>query len=344
MTNIVPNFNADKIIFVSENRKLNQKVELFIEEWNNELDFFTAKTSGSTGIPKEIKLLKNLALASVKMSSHYFNFDEMESMGLCLSPETIAGKMQILRALYYDLVLYVFENERNCLQNLNVHLDFITLVPLQVESILNENPEKLDFCRKILIGGAKISPALEHKLKTVKCKVYESYGMTETYSHVAIRQLFSEKTVFEALQAVHFSLENDNLVIHATHLGLKHLKTNDCVNLIDNKHFELLGRSDFVINSGAFKFHPEVLEEKLASEIQGVFFILGEKDQEFGEIVTFFLEMDYDSKKEDELKELFSRCLSKYEIPKKIYFIPHFSRTESGKIDKLKTQKIAFEH
>lgn len=344
MTNIVPNFNPDKIIFVSENNKLNQKVYDFIEEWNNSNDFFTAKTSGSTGIPKEIKLQKSIALKSVKMSANYFGFDKMERMGLCLSPETIAGKMQILRALYCDLILYVFQSERNCLQNLNVHLDFISLVPLQVEAILDENPEKLDLCHKILIGGAQISPQLKLTLQKVKSSIYESYGMTETYSHVAVRQLFSKNGSFEALKGIHFSLEDENLVIHALHLDLKHLKTNDCVRLIDNKHFELLGRSDFVINSGALKFHPEVLEGKLAQGIESNYFILGEKSEEFGEIVTFYLEMDYDSIKEIELKKLFETYLSKYEIPKKIYFIPQFIRTESGKINKLKTQELALEH
>lgn len=344
MANIVPNFNSKRIFFVSEDLKLQEKVLHFIEEWNNENDFFTANTSGSTGIPKEIKLDKKIAIAAVKLSNNYFKFEEMHTLGLCLSPETIGGKMQILRALVYNLNVYIFDNKRNPFENLEKQIDFVTLVPLQMEAILKENPEKFNFISKILLGGAQVSSSLKMKLDSITSECYESYGMTETYSHIAIKNLSAKEKYFSCLDGVSCKIEKENLVVFANHLQVDGFKTNDSANLIDSKHFEILGRTDFVINSGGYKFHPEVLEEKLEAEIQHGFFIIGEPDMEFGEIVTFYMESTYSKDSEKAINEIFRRKLNRFEIPKKIYFVDKFICTTSGKIDKLKTQKQLLEH
>ena len=185
---------------------------------------------------------------------------------------------------------------------------------------------------------------LIERLETIESECFESYGMTETYSHVAIKNLSSKEKYFMCLDGVFCKLEDENLVVVANHIQTEGLKTTDCAILIDSKHFELLGRSDFVINSGGYKFHPEVLEEKLEKEIPFPYFILGEQNSEFGEIVTFYVENTYSKELEKSLKNMFQAKFKRYEIPKKIYFVTKFSTTASGKINKLATQKKAFEH
>jgi O-succinylbenzoic acid--CoA ligase len=173
---------------------------------------------------------------------------------------------------------------------------------------------------------------------------FESYGMTETYSHVAVKNLSLKENYFTCLDGVTCEKQVENIVIFANHISTNGIKTNDCVNLIDSKHFELLGRSDFVINSAGYKFHPEVLEEKLEKVFPFPFFILGEKNLEFGEIVTFYAEITYSPEQEKTINEAFLANLNRYEIPKKTYFVDKFCSTTSGKVNKLETQKRAFEH
>ncbi|MCE3294421.1 MAG: O-succinylbenzoate--CoA ligase [Crocinitomicaceae bacterium] len=328
---------------MTKDETLISKTRSFVEEWNSDDPFFMAKTSGSTGIPKNTRLEKKYALQSVFASQAYFHFDRMKTMGLCLSPDTIGGKMQLLRAMAFGLEILVFDNERNPLKNLDRELDFVTLVPLQVQAILDETPEKPELCRKILIGGAKVPLQLAEKLRTFSTEFFESYGMTETYSHVAIKKLNSSTAVFEAVGDIRFSSRDGNLVIHAPLLGIDSLPTNDSVELLDERRFRLLGRSDFAINSGGYKFHPELLEQKLEGRIPVNYFIIGEADAEFGECVTLYLEMDYSTEMKQRVEETLAASFGRYEKPKKIYFLREFVKTESGKINRLASQKSALE-
>ncbi|MGV3629753.1 MAG: AMP-binding protein [Bacteroidota bacterium] len=343
MTNIVPKFESCKLTFGSMDSGLRLKVLSFLEEWNSPAPAFSAKTSGSTGIPKTVELEKKYAFQSVLASSSFFHFDAMQTMGLCLSPDTIGGKMQILRALAFDLELLIFENERNPLKKLSQQLDFVTLVPLQLQTILDETPEKLALCRKVLIGGARVPLQLAEKLREMKTEYFESYGMTETYSHVALKRLNSGNTFFEAVDNVTFSTQNGNLVIHAPLLGIDSLQTNDSAELLDAHRFNLLGRSDFAINSGGYKFHPELLEQKLEGRIPVAYFIIGEADPVFGECVTLYLEMDYNAEIEYRVENILDAVFERYERPKKMYFLPEFIKTESGKINRLASQKSVLE-
>lgn len=344
MTNIVPKFINPKLTFQTNDERVKKEVLRFIDEWNNELDFFVAKTSGSTGKPKEVLLKKEIAIASAKMTGTFFNFHQNTNIALCLSTESIGGKMQILRALLFDLELIILKTTKNPIQDLIFKIDFISMVPLQVQEILKQNKEKFNLCKSILIGGAQLNSKLNQELQQLPSDFYESFGMSETYSHVAIRKINSENKHFQALPGITFSAMKENLCIHAPSLGLLKLQTNDCIELIDNQRFIFLGRSDFAINSAGLKFHPEILEQKIENFISENFFILGEKNDEYGEIVCIYLETKHSLKKENELKKIFDKQFSRYEKPKKIYFVPNFIKTESGKINKLATQKASIEH
>ena len=127
------------------------------------------------------------------------------------------------------------------------------------------------------------------------------------------------------------------MIIHAPHLGLNILETNDIVTLIDNKHFKWLGRADYAINSGGFKFHPELIERKISHLIDSRFFISGEEDDLLGEKIILLIEGNQGNTSAL-LKEI-QAFVSKYELPKKIYWINHFSETSSGKINRIETLK-----
>jgi O-succinylbenzoic acid--CoA ligase len=61
--------------------------------------------------------------------------------------------------------------------------DFVAMVPLQVENSL----AGLKNIKKLIVGGAKMSKSLEKSLLK-KNGVYETYGMTETVTHIAAKK------------------------------------------------------------------------------------------------------------------------------------------------------------
>ena len=97
---------------------------------------------------------------------------------------------------------------------------------------------------KIRDGGAPLKDSLKNTLVKSSCDFYETYGMTETASHVALKNIKSSSdNCFEALENIKFSVDRRNcLVVDAPKLYDKQLVTNDVVDLIDDGHFRWLGR------------------------------------------------------------------------------------------------------
>lgn len=328
-----------KVKYLTNDQSLVQKVDNFIEQWFDDGSFIETNTSGSTGAPKTIRLEKEKMRFSAEMSAAFFGFQPQQKILLCLSPDSIGGKMLILRAIVSGMELIVADVQRNPLENIDFKIDFVSMVPMQVRSVIDENPEKLNFIKDLLIGGAAVSPQLEKALSAFETNVYESFGMTETMSHVAVRKLArnGEKTPFEALPGIRFSLDDEKLVIHAPGLGLPELHTNDVVELTGETAFYWKGRADFAINSGGIKFHPELIERKLATEISQRFFIAGEKDKLLGEKIVLIVEGNPDISVKKEIAVVLQRQLSGYEIPKKTYFVDGFAETASGKVNRRET-------
>ena len=322
-----------------------EKVENFISAWQDPDLYVETQTSGSTGIPKTIRLEKEKMQFSARMTGKFFNFKPRQKILLCLSPDSIGGKMLILRAILHEMELVVSDIKRNPMEKIDFQLDFAAMVPMQIQSILRENPEKIELVNQLLIGGAAVSPFLQKELESFSIHAFESFGMTETMSHIAIRKLntamyHSDREPFQALNGIHFSLHDEKLVIHAPDLGLPSLQTNDVVELIGDQKFHWKGRSDYAINSGGIKFHPEMIERKLGTVISERFFITGEKDEMLGEKIVLVIEAAEEEALESRIRELLKTRLGVYETPKKLYFAEKFAETPSGKVNRLETMKM----
>lgn len=321
--------------YLNTDTKLEESVDFFLNQWKNDDLYIITRTSGSTGNPKEIKILKSKMKDSARMTGDYLQIKENDRALLCLSPETIGGKMMIVRAieLCLDLTIVPVSSAPLC-ENLN-DLDFVAMVPLQLMNSLQYSLEKLRKIRNIIIGGGIISPSLENKIIENNLSVFHTYGMTETISHVAMRKIgVNSSPYFTAIGKNTFSQMDERLVIHSPLLESGTIITNDIIELIDNKNFIFKGRSDFVINSGGVKINPESVESKLENKLTFPFFIGSLKDELLGEKIILCIEnsQPFPIDKSD----LFNG-LSKYEHPKEIYFIPKFIKTESGKINRIKT-------
>ena len=307
-------------------------VNQFIEDWFSSPDEMTFQTSGSTGKSKSISVKKEWMRNSARLTGKTFGLAQGDSALLCMPMKYIAGKMMVVRALELGLNLKVVEPSSNPLKDLESPIDFAAMVSLQLEKSLNDWHK----VKKLIVGGGRINPQLVEKLQSVSTQVFETYGMTETLTHVAIKPLngSNKSDCFHALDGVHFEKdERDCLVIHATDLNPEPIVTNDLVELLDEKSFRWLGRHNNVINSGGIKIIPEVVEAKLSSTISDRrYFIAGLPDESFGEKVVLVVE--------GERIDITMESLDKYEKPKEIYFIPKFVETESGKVTRRETIKV----
>lgn len=303
--------------------------ERFMTEWRSPDSYIIAHTSGSTGNPKEIRLMKSDMIKSAKNTCDFLGLNCSSRVGLPLSVDYIAGKMMVVRALISCSTLWIEQPSMNPLQEYNSHeqIDLLSVVPSQLSTLITS--EAYRKVNNLLIGGAPLSADMEDWLIDLGIKGFVTYGMTETCSHVALREIGSDN--YRALNDISFSADEDNrLVIECPSYTFKRVKTNDMVRLIDEKTFQWLGRKDNVINSGGIKLHPEEIEKKLSQILKGEnYYITSRISSVWGEEIILMVE------RENELSGLYDqikKVLSRYEIPKKIIYNRRFDRTSSGKI------------
>jgi O-succinylbenzoic acid--CoA ligase len=242
-----------------------------------------------------------------------------------LSANYIAGKMMLVRAITLGLHLDTIDPISAPLSTKKYN--FIAMVPMQVQKSLS----KLHLVDIVLIGGAKVSNTLSESILKTNCNAFESYGMTETISHIAIKKIGAK--AFTVLPNVVISVDNRNcLVIEALELSKEKITTNDIVEILNATQFILKGRIDNVINSGGIKIFPEEVEEILARFISVPFFVASKPDEILGEKVILVLEATPFAIDNSVFSEL-----SKYQIPKEILFLKSFVRTETQKINRKKS-------
>ncbi len=326
--------NQLDILFIDSNCR--HEIDVFLNDWFNESDSISLQTSGSTGDKKRLHALKKNLVESARMTGKFFNFNEHNKALICLPQEFISGKMMVIRCLEFKMKCVVSMPNHPLSYPDNLEIDFAAMTPYQYEKAIHENENKLAQIKTILLGGAPISERLKIKILQMEHQVFHSYGMTETYSHIALKRIRVENEPFQILPGINCKQAKDKtLIINAPILGVEELKTNDIVSFVSERQFHFLGRKDFVVNSGGIKLHPEELEKKLSTlNWDFNFFFFGLPDDTFGEKLVLFIEskQKIDSNK---LKEL----LTQYEIPKSIIYCTNFVYTDSGKINRIQTAK-----
>lgn len=320
--------NADDLCrvaysFIKEGEEFEKPVGDFLLDWFDHKDSIEMFTSGTTGLPKSIIVKKQAMVNSAIATGDFFEIEPGNKALHCLPMKYVAGKMMLVRAMILGLDIDFVAPSARPLENLDERYDFAAMVPMQAENSLKD----LKKVKKIIVGGAKINDGLEKKLlKHPQTKIYETYGMTETITHIAAKKV-GEKT-FTVLPNVTISYDDRNcLIINAPRISNELIVTNDIVELVNENQFIFLGRMDHVINSGGIKLIPEQIEEKLAGRIENRFYFTAKEDKILGEKLIMVIE----GNSFPIVEQLFDG-LDKYQKPKEIVFVPQFKETISGKI------------
>ena len=303
----------------------------FLDEWNNPKNTVEVQTSGSTGVPKCIRVEKQRMLNSARITCDFLGLKAGDTALLCMPLDYIAGKMVVVRSIERQLRLTTVEASGHPLKNITTSFDFAAMVPMQVYNSLQvtEEREKLRTIKHLIIGGGPINDDLQQQLSSFPNNVWSTYGMTETLSHIALRRLNGENASlwYTPFCTVSISLNtNGCLVIEAPLVYEGRLETHDRAEIRDGK-FRILGRLDNVINSGGIKIQAEEVEEKLRPHIKMPYLISKCRDEKFGEVVVLLTECPDLSL----VKEICCNVLPKFWQPKHYLYTSHIPLTGTGK-------------
>jgi o-succinylbenzoate---CoA ligase len=313
--------------------KWEQELYSFIQLWGFGKGDIPLQTSGSTGSPKTVVFERSAFEASAMATLSFFGLKQGDKVLLCLPAQYVAARLMVVRAFVGQLNLVVMEPTSNPLSVLTQVVDFAALVPLQVKSAIDTCADAFRRVNQLIIGGSAVSAALKEKLGDVPSQCWETYGMTETLTHVAAKAINGpqKSNFFSALPGVLFSVDDRGcLVVDVPRIASTSIVTNDVVLLIGNDRFEWVGRVDNVINSGGVKIQPEMVATKITRLFDRSFELLGIADERLGQKLVMVVEGGTDG---IDFDLLFANCgLERFELPKQVFSIAEFPRSAAGKV------------
>lgn len=330
------NFNNLKINNLDFGTDFEKKIDFFLEEWFSDSETVKVQTSGSTGVPKIFEVEKKKMINSAVMTCNFLRLKEGDTALLCLPVEYISGKMMMVRSIERKLKLIIAEPSLKPIEDLQSEINFCAMTPLQVENSL----DKLHLIKNLIIGGAAVSESLKKRISGFKTHIYETYGMSETLSHIALKQLTPQtEDYFTAFENVSISQdERGCLKVFAPDLNPEILQTNDLVEIRNERQFRFLGRIDNVINSGGVKIFPEELEALIKKDISNEVVFLGLNDESLGQKLILIIEGE---SSEDLMKKISETQFEKsFHKPKEIIFIDKIPRTPNGKVNRRELMEL----
>lgn len=293
-------------------------------EWQNGMHF---QTSGSTGQPKTIYFTKEQIVTSALRTANYFKINSGDAVFSALPLNYVAGKMMVLRAYLLNWKLEC--QEPSALPKIEQNYKFAVFTPHQFLQVFERTPEAFSRIETVLLGGGPFSDTDVLKfIPKLPCQVYLGYGMTETLTHIAVRNLSKSEITYTPLEGVEVrSNENDILSIKDNLLKLDWFETDDLVHISEDQ-FSITGRVSSVINSGGVKIFPESVEARIKHLLNSEFYISSEKDAKLGERVILISTSEVNEFQRKQIQVV----LGKIESPKVYIVANEIEKTNSGKV------------
>lgn len=316
---------------------------------DNRTQSFQIHSSGSTGAPKQIVLSRRQILASANATIAFLKIQKHTNALVCLSTLHIGGQMMLIRSL--EACLHIYLEQPSSWPTASFEklpedgFSFGAFVPLQWENMVkNQEFTNRIFAQSagVLLGGAPVNNTLMHSCTQFDFPIFHTYGMSETVSHIALRQLAPHPQLAFTLLPQIFAYSNSagKLQICAPQTDDKWLNTNDIVEWIDDRNFVWLGRADRIINSGGIKILPETIEKTILELLLFVSdcLVLPLNDERLGQKAVGVLqaskpisEIEYENFRA--IIITLKHKLPKYNLPAQWFFVEKFPKLSSGKTD-----------
>ena len=240
---------------------------------------------------------------SAERTNRFFGIGPWSRLHLCLSPDYIAGKMMIVRAI-------------------------VARCHLTSEPPSN-NPLDPQFT-----GGHTARASLQRRISLLAVVPSQLYSLRPVTADPSLP--------FTLLSGITCSLSDRGTLqlraISRLSALCPQLTTNDCAEVLSSTTFRLLGRLDHAIISGGIKIHPQQLEAEVA-DLLAPFqpcYITSRPDPKWGERVVLALSAISDASQlstpGSQLLNALRERLGPIRAPREIVVFPTFSYTSTGKL------------
>lgn len=353
-------FQADRLLYEGRNPKqiwalapdgeFFQSALAFLGQWLSGQESFPVATSGSTGQPKTFRASRQRMAKSAALTHQALHLPQQPRCLVCLAPRYIAGQMMLVRCAEWNADTHLAEPNARPLRGLALpQLDFAAMVPYQAQQTLEKgSPQETEQLRAIdclLLGGAALPPALEQALQTFPRRVFHSYGMSETLTHVALRRVNGPQAseAFTLLPEVEAGVTPEGTLWLESPLSeQQRIQTTDIVEFTGPRTFKVLGRADFAINSAGVKLHPERAEGTLEGFLSRMghprrVLVYPRSHPQRGEAPHLLVEgkpLPETAFSLENFRQEIAAQLGPYYRPESLQYLEHFPETPTGKVDR----------
>src|SRR5699024_628460 len=267
------------------------------------------------------------------------------------------------RSVIYGMEVFLMEKyDANVLYQalLKKNITIASIVTVMLKDLLHQlqGTTLPSTVRCLLLGGGAVPEPLLKQVKERALPLFQSYGMTETSSHIvtlseadSLRKIGSSgKPLFPAFVDIMQPDEDGigeivvkgpmviqgyeaNPAANQQSFSDGWLKTGD-LGYLDNEGFLFVveRRTDLII-SGGENIYPSEVENVLLEipYVQDVA-VVGQPDDTWGHIPVAFIVSAEASVKKEQLLQYAKERLASFKVPKEIYFLPALPKTASNKI------------
>ncbi|MBT8379469.1 MAG: o-succinylbenzoate--CoA ligase [Ignavibacteria bacterium] len=329
-------------------------------------------TSGSGKFPKGVKLTFNSFYQSGFNSNKLLRYSHSDRWLLSLPLYHIGGFSILTRAILWGIPIVFpksFSENDLAIEMKNSHPTFISLVAAQLKYLVDKNVAPNHELKNCLLGGGFNDFKLVKKAIELGYPVNVVYGSTETASFITalltdefdVKKNSVGRTVPPSNIFINDENGNElkpyevgNITIGTTALMDGYINeqnekvknglyfSGDIGYLDEEGYLFLIGRKDSIISTGGENVNPLEVETALLEypEIsEAVVFAL--KDPKWGEIVAASVVLKNKTNQINikEIQNFLVEKISKYKIPKKIFFEKELPKTELGKVEREKLIK-----
>ncbi len=311
-------------------------------------------TGGSSGKIKFVAHNWETLSASVCGFQEFYGVVEISSV--CTLPfYHVSGLMQLIRSLLTGGNLSIVDFHQLCEHPPSDIPSncFISLVPTQLEKLLNLHPLWLLQFKTILLGGAPPSLELLKLARSIQLPLALTYGMTETGSQIASLKpaeflAGNNNSCGQVLPHARIDLIfTDDKGIGTIRVQSKSLmlgyfpdldkpdyfEPDDLGSIDERGYLTIIGRSSDKIISGGENIYPiEVVNAIMATGLVEDVWVIGVPDQYWGQIVTAIYVPKDLKISVDVLKGSIVGQISKYKLPKSWIEVDKIPRNTLGKV------------
>jgi O-succinylbenzoic acid--CoA ligase len=301
-------------------------------------------TSGTTGTPKAVELTTAGREAIGRGFADVLGTPPDDHWLVCLPLHHVAGLAILARARASGAQVTVdegFDLARVATAPRDDGVTLVSLVPTMLHRLLEADAPLHDY-RRIVVGGAPMTPALRTRAERAGANVVDAYGLSETWGGVALDGV--------AIPGTEITLADDGEILvrgaavmrryrgqpRATAAAFTPdgaFRTGD-LGLLEGGRVRVVDRARDLVITGGVNVSPTAVEIVLAEhpDVADVC-VAGVPDDEWGERVVAFVVVRHGSAalSLETVRDFARDRLTKPQLPREVVVVDEIPRTSGGK-------------